>query len=100
MENYIFCTLLNGFIARNFNNFSLLQAYIHCVKSVQIRGFSGPYFRAFGPEKTPYLDTFHAGIAQHNVDPTSLKKGDVCIYHKKHIPIIRRDYLRTSGTCV
>ena len=70
------------------------------MKSVQIRGFSGPYFRAFGPEKTPYLDTFHAGIAQHNVDPTSLKKGDVCIYYKKHIPIIRRDYLRTSSTCV
>ena len=22
--------------------------------------FSGPYFLAFGPEKTPYLDTFHA----------------------------------------
>ena len=22
--------------------------------------FSGPYFSAFGPEKTPYLDTFHA----------------------------------------
>ena len=23
-------------------------------------GFSGPYFPVFGPEKTPYLDTFHA----------------------------------------
>ena len=22
--------------------------------------FSGPYFSAFGPEKTPYLDAFHA----------------------------------------
>ena len=22
--------------------------------------FSGPYFPAFGPDKTPYLDTFHA----------------------------------------
>ena len=22
--------------------------------------FSGPYFLAFRPEKTPYLDTFHA----------------------------------------
>ena len=99
MENYIFCAVLNGFIARNFNNLSLLQAYIHCVKSVQIRSFSGPYFRAFGPEKTPYLDTFHAVIAQHNFDPTSLKKGGVCIYYKKHIPIIRRDYLRTSSTC-
>ena len=38
--------------------------FLHCVKSVQIRSFSGPYFRVFGldtakygPEKTPYLDT-------------------------------------------
>ena len=23
--------------------------------------FSGPYFSVFRPEKTPYLDTFHAG---------------------------------------
>ena len=39
----------------------------HCVKSVQIRRFSGPYFPVFSPntgkyrpEKTTYLDTFHA----------------------------------------
>ena len=39
----------------------------HYVKSVSIRSFSGPYFPVFGlntgkygPEKTPYLDTFHA----------------------------------------
>ena len=38
-----------------------------CVKSVQIRSFSGPYFPVFspntgkrGPEKTPSLDTFYA----------------------------------------
>ena len=42
------------------------NTYSHCVKSVQIRSFSGPYFPVFGmntgkygPEKTPYLDTFH-----------------------------------------
>ena len=33
----------------------------HCVKSVGF--FSGPYFLVFGPEKTPYLDTFH--VVQH-----------------------------------
>ena len=57
-------------------------ANIHCVKSVQIRIFSGPHFPTFGlnteryevslrvqsecgkygPEKTPYLDTFHKVI--------------------------------------
>ena len=37
------------------------------MKSVKIRSYSGPYFPAFspnagkyGPEITPYLDTFHA----------------------------------------
>ena len=40
---------------------------IPCVKVVQIQSFSGQYFPVFGlntgkygPEKTPYLDTFHA----------------------------------------
>ena len=42
-------------------------ALSHCMKSVQIRSFFGPYFSVFGlntrkyePEKSPYLDTFHA----------------------------------------
>ena len=46
---------------------NFLGAFSHCVKSVRIRSFSGPYFPVFtpnagkyGPEKTPYLDTFHA----------------------------------------
>ena len=41
--------------------------YEHCVKSVQIRVFSGLYFPVFSPntgkyepEKNPYFDTFHA----------------------------------------
>ena len=29
--------------------------------------FSGPYFPVFGPEKTPYLDTFHAVIISPNL---------------------------------
>ena len=32
----------------------------NCVKSVQIRSFSGPNTGKYGPEKSPYLDTFHA----------------------------------------
>ena len=30
-----------------------------CVKSAQIRSFSWSVFPVFGPEKPPYLDTFH-----------------------------------------
>ena len=32
------------------------------MKSVQIRNFSGPNTGKYGPEKTPYLDTFHSVI--------------------------------------
>ena len=44
----------------------IVSAKKHCVKSVQIRVISGPYFPVFGvntgkygPEKTPYLYTFY-----------------------------------------
>ena len=39
----------------------------HCVKSVQIRSFFGPYFPAFGlntDQEKLYLDTFHAVFKQ------------------------------------
>ena len=39
-------------------------ACYHCVKSVQIGSFFWSVFSCirpeYGPEKTPYLDTFHA----------------------------------------
>ena len=35
---------------------------MHSVKSIHIRSFSGPYFPAFGPEVTPYLDIFYAVV--------------------------------------
>ena len=63
---------------KNFYNLKL----IHCVKSVQIRIFSGPYFPAFGlnrgkygPEKTPYLDTFHAVIMPPKAGIFHLESG-------------------------
>ena len=60
-------------------NYDVVSLITHCVKSVEIRSFSGPYFPVFGlnteicgvisafspntgkygSEKTPYLDTFH-----------------------------------------
>ena len=43
----------------------MMSRQVHCVKSVQIRRFSGPYFFIFSPnkgkyrpEKTSYLDIF------------------------------------------
>ena len=51
----------------NFNCTMSCPSSIHCVRSDLIRSFSCPYFPLFGlntgkygPEKTPYLDTFHA----------------------------------------
>ena len=57
----IFCNL-NGTTQT-----TIIPDHPHCVKSVQIRSFSGSCFPVFtpntgkyGPEKFPYLDTFQA----------------------------------------
>ena len=54
------CRILNSWM----NNLKWIywnwKSLRHCVKSVHIRSFFGPYFPVFGPEKTPYLDTFYA----------------------------------------
>ena len=57
-------------VRRGLGSFSKLHGICpagHCLKSVQIRSFFGPYFHVFSPnigkyspEKTPYLDTFDA----------------------------------------
>ena len=58
----IFCTRLQ--------NIEMINT-VHCEKSVQIRSFFCPHFPVcifspntgkYGPEKTPYLNTFHAGV--------------------------------------
>ena len=48
--------------------------FLQCVKSVQIWSFSGPYFPVFspntgkyGPEETPYLDTFYAVLVKAKI---------------------------------
>ena len=32
--------------------------------------------------------------------PSNKKRGGVCIYHKEHLPIIKRHDLRTSKECL
>ena len=54
----------------NINTIIIFVIYCHCVKSIQIRSFFfcsvfrqfvfGLNTEKYGPEKTPYLDTFHA----------------------------------------
>ena len=65
------------FLKIYFERNSLKSKRNHCVKSIQIRSFSGPYFSVFGmnehgdlprkspceklrTRKTPYLDNFYA----------------------------------------
>ena len=74
------CKIVSGTVCLRrklcFSNMSSYRDYCvgyHCVKSVQYGVFSGPYFPAFGlntgkygPEKTPYLDTFHAVYVPSN----------------------------------
>ena len=62
------------------------------------RVFSGPYFPAFwlntgkyGPEKTPYFDTFHAVNAMHSPEVNSTSAHDpvdICIpKYRNHLRI-------------
>ena len=53
-----------------------MKVPVHCVKSVQIRVFFGPYFPVFspnagkyGPKKTPYLDTCNDCVNEHKNHP-------------------------------
>ena len=57
------------FVTMLFGKSYLRAVFIHCVKRVQIRSFPGTYFPTFGPEKPPYLDTFHAVIDFTNLYP-------------------------------
>ena len=45
----------------------VFKSVFHCVKSVQIRSFFWSEYRKYEPEKTPYLDTFHAMFVQPNM---------------------------------
>ena len=62
-----------------------MQYESHGVKSVQVRIYSGPYFPEFGlntgkygPEITPYLDTFHIML---DLDLIILLSFHICIHN-------------------
>ena len=46
--------------AKNYAKLDLKVFRSYCVESVQIRSFFGPNTGKDGPEKTPYLNFFHA----------------------------------------
>ena len=58
---HIFCATFISRLTWNIFVSKLIQEHIHFVKSVQIRSFF-PNAGKYGPEKTSYLDTFHAVI--------------------------------------
>ena len=72
-HHYLFSYWNHYFYLFNIIIIYLINAFYHCVKSVQIRSFFWSVFSPnagkYGPEKTPYLDTFHAV----NVSFTSAK---------------------------
>ena len=62
---------VGGFPSATYFRATLFPLNNHCVKSVQIKSFSGPYFLVFrlntqiysakyGPEKTPYWHNLYA----------------------------------------
>ena len=69
MESFIFLCSVYGKIWVRENPYSgIYNAVIDTAWKVSKYGdFSGPYFPVFGPEKTPYLDTFHAVIEKRTL---------------------------------
>ena len=57
----------------------LHRFYKHCVKSVRIRSFSGPYFSAFGPNterysvSTPYLSIFSPNVGKYGPEKLRIR---------------------------
>ena len=52
-ESVVTCNVIKIAWLANVDNFSGTLRY-RCVKSVQIRSFSGPYFAVFGPKTGKY----------------------------------------------
>ena len=60
-----------------------LSGYLHCVKSVPMRSFSGHYSPALGlntNQKTPNTDTFHAVIIKEEESCRMLFKEEKVIF--------------------
>ena len=58
LKSTLLCLRGSWEVCRKIAEFESDIAVSHCVKSVQIRSFSRSRAE-HGPEKTPYLDTFH-----------------------------------------
>ena len=52
--------IVNAFNALTLHFLIAQLEYITAWQVPKYGGFSGPYFPAFGPEKPPFLDIFHA----------------------------------------
>ena len=70
-------------------------------KVPKFRGFSGPYFPVFelntgkyGPEKTPYLDTFHTVKSIQDTERIDLSRGNIT---KK---IMRTGWMPLIAVCI
>ena len=94
ISNYLIRT--RGISAANatksFKQLNIIKDTWHCVKSAKIWNFPGPHFpvfsantRKYGPEKTPYLATFHT------VWITCMKYGN---FYETHINMKRHFILR------
>ena len=67
----------------------LKRNYVHCVKSVQIWSYFWSVlsciqtkYRKYGPEITPYLDTFYAVVVHRTRSISSAKFPYICIIIK------------------
>ena len=82
---------VNGVAAHEFIKVSLLQGYI------TERNFDICLSETF---LNSSLDSEDDGLKIEGYNPSGSKRGDVCVYYKEHVPLIRRDDLCTLSNCL
>ena len=81
---------------QEFSDSNILLGRVHCVKTVRIRSFSGPYsvrMRKIRTRKTPNTDTFHAAVG--------IRKTIYCLNLKTStsFKMKKNNERKAKGTC-
>ena len=89
---------LNGLTAHDSIKIALLQAYI-LQHNYDIKCLSQTFLNSSieSNDDRISIDGYNLIRSDH---PSDLRRGEVCIYYKEHIPLIKREDICTLGNCL
>ena len=98
-------TAINEAVVQNtWQELIAFRKRFHCVKSIKIWSFSGRCFPVFGlniwkygPEKTPYLDTFHAVFAAQKLSKNAFTGRGSYLGFERNFPFFASGLPLASG---